>query len=279
MNRIARAFKLVSLAAMPALAAAAPIEGTVTLDGQPIAIGHVLARLHDNAEGVIGKPLLIVVSDRPVPPGALDGLGEPAVSSLALAGKLRGLLIRIDPAKPYEASLVVLDKPAEAGRGLASVFVGAKEQPAIEGLVVGAGKVAGTFRRPVGGAQAIDLTFAFRIDTALTREPAVTADLKGAAMHSSAPYRAAVAYAEAMQKGDRAAQDRLVSRALRERMAGYPDQAAITERLKAVGATMKTTQLPKVHRLVERGSRATLLIDSRAWITMVREDGEWKSGD
>ena len=57
----------------------------------------------------------------------------------------------------------------------------------------------------------------------------------------------------------------------------YPDRATITERLKEVGATSKV-QLAKVHRIVERGNRAALLIDQRAWITMVKEGGEWKSG-
>jgi len=38
-------------------------------------------------------------------------------------------------------------------------------------------------------------------------------------------------------------------------------------------------QLAKMHRIVERGDRATLLIDDKAWITMVKEGGQWKSGD
>jgi len=31
-------------------------------------------------------------------------------------------------------------------------------------------------------------------------------------------------------------------------------------------------------RIVERGDQAALLIDQPAWITMVREGREWKSG-
>jgi hypothetical protein len=34
-----------------------------------------------------------------------------------------------------------------------------------------------------------------------------------------------------------------------------------------------------VHRVVERGHEAALVIDQRAWITVAKEDGEWKSGD
>jgi len=271
----------VSMVALHSLATAAPVEGTLTLNGRPIAVTHVVAKLHDNAEGVVGKPLLIVVADRAIPPGALDGIGESVASQLALVGKLRGLLFRIDPAKPYEASLIVLDKPEQADRGLGSVVIGSKEQPAITGLQIGGDKVSGALVRVPSEAQAIAVSFALKVAAPLVREPAITADLKGSAIKASPQYQAALAYADAMQKGDAAAMQRLTSRALNERMATLTTAtgaAAMTERLKGVGATMKA-QLSKVHRLVERGPRAALLIDTHAWITMVKEDGAWKSGD
>lgn len=258
-------------------ASAAPVEGTITLDGKPIPATHVLAKLHDNAEGTVRRPLLIAIADRPIPPGALDGIGENVASQMALAGALRGLLFRIDPARPGEASLIVLDKP-EPGRGLSTLVIGSKEQPAVTRLKIGADEVSVGFVRPPGGTQAIDLSFALRVGAPLTREPPVTADLKGPAIKASPPYKAALAYAEAMRSGDVRAQSRLGSRAMNQRMEMVPDRAAITERLKEVGATAKK-QLARVHRIVERGDRAVLLIDADAWITMVRENGEWKSGD
>jgi len=258
---------------------AAPVEGTITLNGKPIAAGHVLAKLHDNAEGVVSRPLLIAVADRAIPAGALDGIGETVVSQLALAGKLRGLLFRIDPARPDEASVIVLDKPAEPGRGLSSLVVGSKEQPAVTRLKIGTDSVGvGFVRVPGSGAQAIDLAFALKVAAPLTREPPITADITGPAIKASPQYKASLAYAEAMQGGDSAAQSRLTSKAMNERIASYPDPAALTERLKAVGVTAEA-QLAKVHRIVERGNRAALLIDARAWMTMVKENGEWKSGD
>ncbi|MEO8523775.1 MAG: hypothetical protein ABI460_03550 [Caldimonas sp.] len=269
---------IAAAAAFPRAAVAAPVEGSLMLDGKPVVLSHVLAKLHDNAEGVVGKPLLIAVADRPIPPGALDGLGETLAGRLAIAGKLRGLLFRIDPAKPYEASLIVLDKPEQPGRGLGSVFIGSKEQPAIEGLQIGADRVSARFVRPAGGAQAIEVSFALKVAAPLTREPAITADLAGLAVRASPHYKAALAYAEAMKKGDIAAQSQLTSRAMNEQMAGSPVPAAMTERLKEVGATMKK-ELARVQRIVERGDRAALLVGTQTWITMVKENGEWKSGD
>jgi hypothetical protein len=138
--------------------------------------------------------------------------------------------------------------------------------------------VSVAFARPTGGAQSIDLGFALKVDTPLTREPAITADLKGAAIPASPHFKAAMAYGEAMRTGDVRAQVRLGSRAMNERMDHCPVRAAITERLKEPGAAQKA-ELAKVHRIVERIDRAALLIAQRAWITMVKEGGEWKSGD
>jgi len=261
-----------------AAAAAAPVEGSITLKSKPIPAAHVLAKLHDNAEGVVTRPLLVAVTDRPLPPGALDGIGETVASQLALAGKLRGLLFRIDPARLDEAAVIVLDMPDVAGRNLSSLVVGTKEQPAVTRLKIGADRVSVAFARPTGGAQAVDLGFALKVEAPLTREPPVTADIGGPAIRSSPHYKAALAYAEAMKKGDVAAQSRLTSRAMNERMVSLPSPADMTERLKGVGATM-LAQLAKVHRIVERGPRAAMLIDQRAWITMAKENGEWKSGD
>ena len=106
----------------------------------------------------------------------------------------------------------------------------------------------------------------------------VAADITGRAIKTSPQYKASLAYAVATQKGDVAEQSPLSSRATNERIASCPNPVAITERLKAVGVAAKA-QLPNVHRIVERGNRAALLIDQRAWITMVKENQEWRSRD
>lgn len=276
-RRVSAAVTL-ALATLPALAITAPVDGTMTLNGKPVALTHVLAKLHDNAEGVVTRPLLIAVTDRQLPAGALDGIGETVAAQLAMAGKLRGVLFRIDPKRPDEASMIVLDKPERVGGNLKRLVVGSKEHPAVSRLLVGSDKVGVAFMRPAGGTQDVDVSFALKVAAPLTREPRVTADIKGPAIQASPHYRASLAYAEAMRTGDMAAQDRLGSKAMVARMSMYPSRADIIELLKGVGEKAKT-QLPRVHRIVERGDRAVLLIDERAWITMVRENGAWKSGD
>jgi len=276
---LAAAFAAVLLAGT---ATAAPISGTLAIDGRPVALTHVVAQLHDNAEGALGRPLRIVVADRPIPEGAIEGIGEIPATQLALDGKLRGLLLRIDPAKPYEASLIILDKPDQPQRGLTSLVVGSAQEPAFSVLKLSPTQVTLAASRPASPANAVDVAFSLRIETTLTREPPISADLRGDAVRASPHWRAAAAYAGAIGKGDLAATRRLQSRALNARtdqVAAAASPAAMTARLKQVAPTMQA-QLAKVQRIVERGGRrAALLVDANARITMVKEDGEWKAGD
>jgi hypothetical protein len=271
-----------AVAASAATCFAAEVEGTLAIGGKPVAVKHVVAQLHDNAEGALRRPLRIVVADRPIPEGAIEGIGEIAATQLALEGKLRGVLLRIDPAKPYEASLIILDKPDEPQRGLTSLVIGSVQEPAISALKLSPTQVALAAARPASPANAVDVVFSLRIDTPLTREPPISADLRGDAVRASPHWRAAAAYAEAIGKGDLTATRRLQSRALNDRtdqLAAGASPAAMTARLKQIAPTMRA-QLAKVHRIVERGGRrAALMIDENARITMVKESGEWKTGD
>lgn len=148
---------------------AAEVEGTLAIGGKPIAVRHVAAQLHDNAEGALRRPLRIVVADRPIDEGAIEGIGEIPATQLALEGKLRGVLLRIDPAKPYEASLIVLDQPDDPQRGLTSFVVGSPQEPAIAALKLAPTQLTLVASRPVSPANAVDVAFSLRIDTPLTR--------------------------------------------------------------------------------------------------------------
>ena len=52
---------------------------------------------------------------------------------------------------------------------------------------------------------------------------------------------------------------------------------AVPAQMLKSGAREKA-QLQKIKRLVERGSRAMLVVDTYEYLTMAREDGEWKMG-
>ncbi|MCE9658543.1 MAG: hypothetical protein K8R60_08280 [Burkholderiales bacterium] len=276
--------RLVAAAAIVALqplaGAAASVEGSVTLNGQTVRITHVAAQLHDNAEGVFDRPLVLVFADRPVPAGALDGGMALGVHKLAREGQLRGLMLRIDPGKPSEASMVLLDKPADARTSLAFVSVSGSEGPVIAGLKLDGAAVSGSLKRAASGEPPASLGYTLRFDAPLQREPAPTADLQAAALKASPQYKAAAAYAEAMAKGDLKAVRLAASPAMLEQIDGMvaaAGEAAAIERMKKGGVSARA-QLAKFKRMVERGNRAMLVVDNYEYLTLVKEGADWKMG-
>jgi hypothetical protein len=268
------------VAMQPLAAAAAPVEGSVTLNGQTVRISHVAAQLHDNAEGVVDRPLVLVFADRPVPAGALDGGMAIAVHRLARDGQLRGLMLRIDPGRPNEASMVLLDKPADARTALAFASVSDSDAPVIAGLKLGGATVSGSLSHAAFGEPPASLAYTLRFDAPLTREPAPTADLAAAALKTSPQYKAAAAYAEAMARGDLKAVRLAASPAMLEQIDGMvaaAGQAAAIERMKKGGIAAKA-QLDRFKRMVERGTRAMLVVGPYEYLTLVKEQGEWKMG-
>ena len=93
-------------------------KGALNVGGATIPLTHAYAQLHDNAEKLLERPreLRILLADREAPQSALNGIAFLPVVHMAREGKLRGLLIQLDPAKPDEAAVTVLHAPADAAK-------------------------------------------------------------------------------------------------------------------------------------------------------------------
>ena len=79
------------------------VQGTLQVNGQAITLTQAYAHLHDNAERLLDRPreLRLLLTDREVPQEALAGLAPlTALEPLARAGRLQGLLLRLDPKDP-----------------------------------------------------------------------------------------------------------------------------------------------------------------------------------
>jgi len=74
-------------------------KGFLQAGAERVPIVEALAHFHDNAEGLLDRPreLRILLADREVPQEALAGIDFPMVGEMARDGRLRGLLIRVDP--------------------------------------------------------------------------------------------------------------------------------------------------------------------------------------
>jgi len=91
-------------------------EGWIELDGERVELREAYAHLHPNREGRLPytPELRIVLTDREIPQESLRGLDELPVLGLAAAGRVRGLLLRLDPDEPGTLSITPL-APASGG--------------------------------------------------------------------------------------------------------------------------------------------------------------------
>ena len=114
------AFAAAAVAADPASA-----RGSMTIAGERIALMHAAAVERDNAEGLLDSPneLRIALTDRELSPEMLWGIAFLPATTMASEGKLRGLLIRVDPANRNRAVVTLLAQPRQPGESLANVTI------------------------------------------------------------------------------------------------------------------------------------------------------------
>ena len=94
--------------------------GYLVVNGTRIELREAYAHLHGNRDGRsrLMPELRIVLADREIPQDALRGQQMLPVLELALNGKVRGLLIRTDPADTTTATVTILAAPAAGSRSL-----------------------------------------------------------------------------------------------------------------------------------------------------------------
>ena len=91
------------------------------MNGQAITLTQAYAHLHDNAEGLLDRPreLRLLLVDREVPQAALAGLAPlTTLAPLVRAGRLQGLLLRLDPEDQRRLELTLLYPPPAPGAAL-----------------------------------------------------------------------------------------------------------------------------------------------------------------
>jgi hypothetical protein len=98
-------------------------SGSYDQDGQKFSFTHAIALQQDNAENLRleGPGLRVLLSDVEVGADAIAAPVFPGVTSLAKAGKLHGLLLDFNPAKPDSIHVTVLDaSPGDMARSSSS---------------------------------------------------------------------------------------------------------------------------------------------------------------
>ncbi|PKN33785.1 MAG: hypothetical protein CVU61_11760 [Deltaproteobacteria bacterium HGW-Deltaproteobacteria-19] len=262
-------------------------QGTLVINDEKIALTHSYAHFHDNAEGLLDRPkeLRIVLSDREIPHHSLRGIVFLPVENMAREGRVRGLIMKLDPNNRNKVVVTLLTQPSKPGLSLMTLTLSVTGQPLFKKLLLSNVRVAGEVEhadtRDGGGQDLPKLAYAAKFSAPLFNELPVTSNLKGKAAQNSPQVKAYREKINALKKGDFEAVKRLSSESANRRdaamLARLDDQ---TKKAFAAEAAADMEQsLKKIKRVVVRGESAVVIFSESHWATFVREGGQWKSGD
>jgi hypothetical protein len=276
------------LAAIPAAFALDPgtAKGSLKVGGKDVPLKVSIAYVHDNAEGMLDRPreLRIALIDREIPQDALSGIGIPPVMQIAREGKVRGVLLRLDPGNLKEILVTLLDKPADPRMSLMTQTISDSSLDAFRKLTVANNRAIGEIeRRDSRSSASADMPtvdFAVQFNAPVFSEPPVTADLKGKAAQDSPQVRLMREKARILAKGDFAALKKISTERANKSTDAFLAQAGAQAKPYAKQAAAEIEQsIKNVQRVVVRGDRAVVIFGKGEWTTFARESGEWRSDE
>ena len=262
-------------------------SGSFTFEKDTIQLKYVYAHLHDNAEGWLdSKEMRILMTDRQVPQESLAGLNAfSTLSEMLKQNKVRGVLLRFDPAKPNSIIITNLFPPKDPNESLANKSLSYGDRSPIDSLMVSDQRVSGAFKLHTAANEEMGWVledYAITFSAALFKEPAITSDVSGSKALKSPQVVALLAKCAAMAKGDmKKARQYSTDRSNLE-ADSYLAQAG--EEGKPMFQQMAVEQEKAIKkgplRVVVRGDRAALIVsapDGKNLVEFVQQGGKWKS--
>jgi hypothetical protein len=281
---------------LPALAQEGPtITGTLTVEDQNIPLTHVYAFKHDNAEGTRDNPkaITILLADRETTHDALEFFFHR--HQRVHAGKLRGIVLEVDPAKKESFTGNLLYPPKRENLSLFSFTITNSEDHRFTDLKVTNGWISGTVRlakdETIEGITPDDYPKSFRYEATfrtriLTPLP-VTATLTGEQARSCPQAKASLAFHAAGKRGDMTATRKLATPETLQKWDAMEKQVGKAEYLKMWKEFWKHQPSTEAFRktivkVVVRGDRAALITKEQGTTgtqNLVRRNGRWVMAD
>jgi hypothetical protein len=259
-------------------------QGTLQVNEETIPLSQAYTHLHDNAEGLLDRPkeLRVLLVDREVPQETLAGISvvEP-LDEMVKDGRVRGLLLRMDPAANSYVLVTLLYPPADPREALMTQTISATGHKAMKSLQIAGNRVMGEIEQQQSTESSFagfpKVGYSIRFSAPLFHELPITADIKGEAARRSPQGLALREKARALAKGDIGAVRRLSTDRANRRLDNFISRGAeeYMTMIKQEGAEMEVS-LKSIRRVVERGDRAVVIWKGDSWITMFRKGGEWK---
>ena len=253
-----------------------------------VKIKQSYAYLYDNAEGWgMGKEIRILLSENPVPEQAMTATDVTRkLNELMKQGKLRGVLLIIDADNKNSMILMNDYYPTnEVNSTWRIKMLESGGKSPVKGLKITDSGVTGTLKHQTKGDKDIGRPaekYEISFDTPFIEAPSITANLTGEMALKAPQTVALLAKFAAIFEGDtKGAMEHCTDKSKREldaRLAkdGEYGMAQLQREYGFMEELLKKERL----RLVERGDRATLVIqadDGQAMYEFVKEGEKWKS--
>jgi hypothetical protein len=261
-------------------------KGFLQAGAERVPIVEALAHFHDNAEGLLDRPreLRILLADREVPQEALAGIDFPMVGEMARDGRLRGLLIRVDPRDWDTLSITMFLPPIDPRDPRLCGTIRSAGPGPLKRMEMSRQRVWGEVEFPDsdGNPVADERSWAcsIRFSAPLFHEPEVTSDFRGDEARRSPQARVLAKKAEALAGGDPDAAERLSTAAANRRSrASRPSfQGDLRSVARRSGRRLQESMAGDL-RLVVRGDRAVAIFSDGTWTSLAQEGGAWKADD
>jgi len=262
------------------------VQGSVQVNQETIGLTHSYAHLHDNAEGLLDRPreLRIVLTDREIAQDALRGIVFLPVMQMAREGKVRGLMVRLDPNNHHNLLVTLLYPPSGPGASLMTQTLSTSGQKAPINLRISDHRVTGDLQHrddhEADFADIPKLDYAVKFSAPLFHEPAVTENLKSKAARNSPQAGVLREKARILAKGDFETLKRIsTERARRETQALLAQAGPEANSFAKQAAADLEQSIKRIQRVVVRGDRAVVIFSDKQWSSFVREGEKWKSDD
>jgi hypothetical protein len=265
---------------------ASEVKGTFQVNGAAIPIKCVYLLQHDNEEGVLDGPeLRILLTDREVDPSLLSEIVLSQLDSLAHAGKVRGIVIKLDPKKePREMHGTLLMAPGSAQASL-PFFTESGSETSIKKLDIKGGKATVELDYASTGDSAFSdmpkFSYKLSFTAPIRANDPITARSKGADAAKSVQVKTMMAFEKAVRSGELDAARKMATESRFQQI----DQAA-----KQMGKEKFLEQArqwitdPAVREkqsaeVIVRGKRAVVVFDeggARNPSYLIEDGGIWK---
>ncbi len=267
--------------------AAGEAKGILEINGAKVTINHVYAMQHNNEEGFLDSAeLRILLCDREVDPAPLGELILAELDSMARQKKIRGLILKLDPAKePREVYGTVLEAPASEQTSL-PFFTQSGDGTSIKKLEIKDGVVSGELEETPSEDNFFEdmAKYGYKISFSapIRANAPVTAHLKGEEAAKSPQAQAVMAYEKACREGRLDEAAKLATPAKYQELKKAYDMMGRDVFLQQMALFIpeNADSQSQVTDVVVRGNKAIVITrekDGRTSASLISEGGVWKA--